>query len=174
MGYLLTVTPDSFFSVVTVLQLFRMCSVFSLQPQWWFKQWHQWLDPALDFDQSHHTTLSFSLACLPPIVIGHHIKDCGLWFLSWPQNVISGMEKSSVRQAVCSLSLCGVPGVWPAHVSLAHGVTISFKCLGRYASQNKEYNVAFEHFLVSCCSFGVCKFHNTENQNLFSLWLTIV
>ena len=56
-------------------------------------------------------------------------------------------------------------GTWGHHI---------FKYLERYASQNKEYNVAFEHFLVLCCSFGVCKLRITGKQNLFSLWLTIV
>ena len=116
MGHLLTVTPDSFFSVVTILQLFRTCSVFSLQPQRRFKRWHQWLDPALEFDQSHHTTLSFSLAVSHPLWLVTTLRTLGLWFLSWPQNVISGMEKSSVGQAGCPVSLCGVPGVWHWHM----------------------------------------------------------
>lgn len=124
-GHLLTVTPDSFFSVVTILQLFRTCSVFSSRPQQCLKWWHQcqWHPPWILTE----VTTPHCLSHLPvsrPLWLVTTLRTVGLWFLFWPQNVISGMEKSSVEQAGCPVSLCGVPGVWPAHSSLAYGVTI--------------------------------------------------
>lgn len=151
-----------------------MCSVFSLQPQWWFKAVTPMTRSRLGFwpKSPYHTVF---LTCLSPAHCDWS-PHWGLWALVfvlateydfWDGEVFSwtGWMLCVLVWSPRGLASTLITGTWGHHI---------FKYLERYASQNKEYNVAFEHFLVSCCSFGVCKFHNTGNQNLFSLWLTIV
>lgn len=102
-------------------------------------------------------------------MIGHYIKDSGalVFVLATECDFWDGEVFSWTGWMPCVL-------VWsPRGLVLAHRVTIS-SSIWRDTLPKTEYNVAFEHFLVLCCSFGVCKLRITGKQNLFSLWLTIV
>ena len=184
MGHLLTLVQGQLFQCCqssTILQLFRTYSIFSSQPQWWFKQWHQCLDPTLDFDRSHHISSVFLTGLSPTHffygVVGHHIKDCGalvfvlasecaFWdgeILSWKVWMLCVPVWSPRGQASTLIA-----GIWGHHNLLQGSWEI---CFPKQRVQ-RGFLTLFSFVLFLWCL--AAKLHITGNQNLFSPWLTVV
>lgn len=175
MGHLLTVVARQLFqccnnssAVWDVLCIFLMTTTMApaMTPMS--------MTPALDFDRKspHHTVFSH-LPVSYPLWLVTTLRTVGSGFcLGHRMWFLSGEVFSWTGWMPCVLVWS--PRVWPSTLITGMGHAY-LQVPGEICfPKQREYSVAFEHFLVLCCSFGVCKLHITGNQNLFSLWLTIV